>query len=144
MGAFFWAGHILVTDHYASRLSPLKLCTVQFFAAGALNMICALIFERDTITLANLQNALWAVAYCGIFSTGVGYLFQTIGQRDCPPAFAALILCLESVFCVIAGALMLGEEMTGRGYLGCTLMLIAVLVAQAGDLIALRKEKCHV
>ncbi len=75
-----------------------------------------------------------------ILSTGLGYLLQTLGQAGCRPAAAALILCLESVFCVIAGALMLGEQMSGREYIGCALMLFAVILAQGGALIAPRKE----
>ena len=58
----------------------------------------------------NLLHALVPVAYCGIMSTGVGYLCQTLGQKGVRPAFAALIMSLESVFCVIAGALLLGER----------------------------------
>lgn len=142
LGAIFWALHILVTDRFAPSVSALKLCTVQFFTVFFLNLICALLFE--TTTWENLLRASWAVAYCGLLSTAVGYTLQTIGQKGCRPALAALILSLESVFCVIAGALMLGERMTMRGYLGCVLMLLAVLLAQAGTLIKPRKENLHV
>ena len=80
------------------------------------------------------------VLYCGVFSTGVGYLLQAVGQKGCRPAFAALIMSLESVFCVIFGALLLGETMQLRGYVGCGLMLLAVLVAQAGMMLGHTKE----
>ena len=46
--------------------------------------------------------------------------------------------------CVIAGALLLGERMDGRGYLGCALMLAAVLLAQLGSLLIPEKERNHV
>ena len=92
----------------------------------------------------DVLGGLWAVAYCGIMSTGVGYTLQTLGQKDCHPALAALILCLESVFCVIAGALMLNESMTAWGYIGCVLMLTAVVIAQGGALFTNRKAKKHV
>lgn len=144
LGAFFWAGHILVTDHFVATVSPLRLCTVQFLAGAILNILFALIFERNSLTLTNLSGALLPVCYCGVMSTGVGYLFQTMGQKDCPPAFAALILSLESVFCVIAGALLLHEKMDARGYIGCGLMLLSVLLAQSGDLFASKKEDIHV
>ena len=136
IGAFFWAAHILATDHFVRFVAPLKLCAVQFAAGAALNWLCALLFE--TITGENLLRALVPVLYCGILSTGVGYLLQTVGQRGCRPAFAALILSLESVFCIISGALLLGERMDGRGYLGCALMLLAVLLAQGGGLLKTR------
>ena len=136
IGAFFWAAHILATDHFVRFVAPLKLCAVQFAAGAALNWLCALLFE--TITGENLLRALVPALYCGILSTGVGYLLQTVGQRGCRPAFAALILSLESVFCIISGALLLGERMDGRGYLGCALMLLAVLLAQGGGLLKTR------
>ena len=79
-----------------------------------------------------------------MLSTAVGYTLQTLGQKNCRPAVAALILSLESVFCVVAGALLLGERMSPRGYLGCGLMLLAVALAQTGALLPGRKEKKHV
>lgn len=142
LGAFFWAVHILLTDRFALAIPALKLCTAQFFAVAALNGICALAFE--TTTWESLLHGLWSVAYCGLLSTAVGYTLQTIGQKHCRPAYAALILSLESVFCVVAGAVLLGERMSGRGYLGCALMLAAVLLAQAGALLRPREEEIHV
>lgn len=142
LGAFFWAAHILLTDRFAAAVPALKLCTAQFFAAGALNLVCALLFEG--VSWDGLLHGLWPVAYCGLLSTALGYTLQTIGQKDCRPAFAALILSLESVFCVIAGALLLGERMSARGYIGCALMLLAVVLAQAGALRPPRKEAAHV
>ena len=132
-GAFFWAAHILATDHFVLSVSALKLCAVQFIAGAALNWVFALALEP--IAGENLLRALVPVAYCGLMSTGVGYLCQTLGQKGCRPAFAALILSLESVFCVIAGALLLGEQMDARGFIGCALMLAAVLLAQAGAML---------
>ena len=142
LGSVVWACHILLTDHFVASYSPLKLCLGQFAAGAALNWACALAFE--TVSGEGLLAALVPVLYTGVFSTGVGYLLQTIGQKGCRPAFAALILSLESVFCVVAGALLLGEKMDARGYAGCALMLLAVLLAQAGALFAPSKEEPHV
>lgn len=142
IGAVFWALHILVTDRYVAGMSALKLCTIQFFVTAVLNLICALFTE--TVTLANLWRGAWAIAYCGLFSTAVAYTLQTIGQKDCRPAYAAVILSLESVFSAISGALLLGERMTTQGYIGCVIMFLAVLLAQMGALLPARKEKTHV
>ena len=141
-GAVFWALHILLTDEFVKMVSPLKLCTIQFAVGAVMNWILALLFE--TITMENILHALIPVLYCGVMSTGVGYLCQTIGQKGCRPAFAALILSLESVFCVISGALLLGERMDVRGYMGCALMLLAVILAQAGAILMPAKEETHV
>ncbi len=141
-GAFFWAAHILATDHFVKSVPALRLCVAQFAFGAVLNGLCALAFEK--ISGENLLRALVPVAYCGILSTGVGYLCQTLGQKGIRPAFAALILSLESVFCVISGAVLLGERMDGRGYAGCALMLAAVLLAQLGTMLYPAKEEPHV
>ena len=142
LGSVMWAAHILCTDHFVKSVRPLKLCAVQFIAGAAINWICAFAFEN--VAPENIGKALIPILYCGVMSTGVGYLCQTVGQRGCRPAFAALILSLESVFCVVAGALMLGERMDSRGYIGCVLMLLAVILAQTGDLLVPPKEENHV
>ena len=132
LGAFVWAAHILLTDHFTRGHRPLRLCLVQYFTAAVLNWAFAL--ATEPIPAEGLRGALGPILYCGVFSTGLGYLLQAEGQQGCPPAFAALILSLEAVFCVVAGALLLGETMDARGYGGCALMLLAVALAQAGDL----------
>ncbi|MEO2383420.1 EamA/RhaT family transporter, partial [Bifidobacterium longum] len=38
---------------------------------------------------------------------------------------------LESFFSAVGGALLLGEVMTPRGYLGCALIFLGTLLAQA-------------
>ena len=141
-GAVFWAAHILLTDAFTKRTAALRLCVIQFASAAVMNWAGAIFFEK--ITRWGLSYALVPVLYCGIMSTGIGYLCQTVGQRGCRPALAALIMSLESVFCVAAGALLLGEKMDGRGLAGCALMLLAVVLAQAGAWIAGPKEETHV
>jgi len=52
------------------------------------------------------------------------------GQRHAPPADTAIILSLEAVFAVLAGRLLLGEQLTARALLGCGLMLAGILISQ--------------
>ena len=40
-------------------------------------------------------------------------------------------MSLESFFSAVGGALLLGEVMTPRGYLGCALIFLGTLLAQA-------------
>ena len=63
-------------------------------------------------------------------SVGVAYTCQVLGQKNAEPAFASIILSMESMFSVIGGALILGERMTMRGYLGCGLIFAGVLLTQ--------------
>ena len=62
-------------------------------------------------------------------SGGIGYTLQIIAQKFTDPTVASLLMSLESVFAVIAGAILLGERMTPRELLGCVIMFAAIVVA---------------
>jgi drug/metabolite transporter (DMT)-like permease len=74
--------------------------------------------------------AWWTVVYIAVFSTAIGYTLQAVGQRHAPPADAAIILSLESVFAAFFGYLFLTEWLTAVQVLGCALIFGAVLLAQ--------------
>ena len=59
-----------------------------------------------------------------------GYTLQILAQKGSNPTVVTILLSLESVFAVIAGAVVLHQQMTGREYLGCVLMFAAVVLAQ--------------
>ena len=127
VGAFFYGVHILVVDHYAHRVHPAKMSCVQFLVVGILSLILVAFFE--TPTLQTLVDCKVPLIYSGIVASGIAYTLQIYGQKYTIPILATLILCLESVFAVIGGALILGEVMTTREILGCVLMISAVILA---------------
>ncbi|MEZ7196463.1 DMT family transporter [Pseudodesulfovibrio karagichevae] len=131
IGAFFWAGHVLLVGKLSPGLDgvdAIKLATIQFAACAVLSLIGAVATEE--ITLTGVVGAIPAIAYGGLMSVGVAYTFQVVAQRDAQPAHAAIILSLESVFAAIGGWLMLGEVLSTRGLIGCGLMLGGMLLSQ--------------
>ena len=78
-----------------------------------------------------IPAVLGAVAYRASLSIGIGYTLQIWGQKHTPPTDAALILGLEAVFAVIAGWLVLGQSLLPIQLMGCVIIFIAVLIAQA-------------
>ena len=128
IGAFFWAGHILVIDKFIGGVSPLRFASLQFAVCAALNLIAALFF--DTFDATAIETALIPLLYGGLASVGIAYTLQIFGQKNCDPSTAAIIFSLESVFSAIGGAIILGETMTGRGYFGCVLIFIGIILSQ--------------
>ncbi|HSQ34098.1 MAG TPA: DMT family transporter [Peptostreptococcaceae bacterium] len=128
IGAVFWAIHILTIDNFSKKIDPLKLSCIQFATCSILSLATALIFE--TITMSGLSKALIPILYGGFLSVGVAYTLQVVAQKDAKPSHAAIILSMESVFGAIGGALLLGEIMSSRGYVGCVLILIGIIVSQ--------------
>lgn len=131
---------ILCIDRYAELVSGLRLARDEFLITGALSMIIAI--ATETISWSGVCDAAIPILYAGIMSGAVGYTLQVFGQRDTNPTVASLLMCLESVFAVLTGVILLGETMTGREIIGSCLMLTAVLLAQLSPVIdAARKRR---
>lgn len=126
--AICFSVHILVIDHFTATCDGVKLSCLQFLFAGTWSTILALFF--DTISLQVLLDCIWPLLYVGVFSCGVGYTLQILAQKGSNPTVVTILLSLESVFAVIAGAVVLHQQMTAREYLGCVLMFAAVVLAQ--------------
>lgn len=140
IGAFFWAVHILLIDRFSIKVDALKLAFLQFITCSVLSLITALLTEN--IMVSNLQQAITPILYGGVFSVGIAYTLQIIGQRNARPSHAAIILSLETVFAAIGGFLILNERMGIREILGCLLMLAGMLSSQLLN-IDLKKDKSN-
>lgn len=129
VGAFFWAGHVLLIGWLAARqINAVFLACLQFLICGVLSMVVAVLSEP--ITVVGLHGALWPLLYGGVLSVGVAYTLQVIAQRDAPPTHAAILLSLETVFAALGGWWLLNEVLAGRGLLGCGLMFVGMLISQ--------------
>ncbi len=126
--AFVFSVHILAVDYFSARCNCLKLSCIQFLTMTVLSGILTLLF--DEFSLASVGENLSAVLYLGICSSGIAYTLQIVSQRGANPTVLSLLLSCESVFGVLAGALVLQEVLTPREYVGCALMMLAVVLSQ--------------
>ena len=126
--AVCFAVHILVIDHFTAYCDGVKLSCLQFLFAGIISAVCMFLFE--TVDFAAIWSCILPLLYVGIFSCGVGYTLQILAQKDSNPTVVTILLSLESVFAVIAGAIVLHQQMTAREYIGCVVMFAAVILAQ--------------
>ena len=127
--SIIFALHIIAIDHFIPYSDGVRMSCVQFLTAFVLNLILALIFELP-IDFSAALSALPALMFLGIGSSGIAYTLQIVAQRDINPTVASIIFSLESVFGVVGGALVLGETMTLREYIGCIIVLFAVILSQ--------------
>ena len=130
--AVFFAVHILVVDGFAPGSDMLVLSAVQMSVVG----IVALPFvflpgELARLSWTGFGQGLPALLFLGFFSSGIAYTLQNFGQARTPPALAAIIMALESVFGVFFGWLIIGDVMTARQAVGCAFVFSAVIVSQA-------------
>ena len=135
IGAFFWAFHILSVDHFLSKgVDPLKLSFGQMLVIFSVSFVFTFLFEKPSID--GLKEAAIPIIYSGIFSGGLGFTFQILGQKDAEPVVASIIMSLEAAFGAIAGAILLHEKMLPKELLGSILLFSAVILSQ----IKLKKE----
>lgn len=125
--AFFYGVHIIVVDHFSSKVNAVKMSCVQFLVMGLLSMIPMLLLETPVVS--NIIECKVPLFVTGILTCGIAYTLQIYGQKHTVPVVASLILCLESVFAVLGGFLILGETMTAKEIVGCILMITAVIIA---------------
>ncbi len=123
-----FAVHILYIDNVVDKVDGVILSCTQFFVVGVISVICMFIFETPQISAIN--SAIVPILYSGILSSGVAYTLQIIGQKNTQPAVASILMCLESVFAVLAGWVVLKEQLSAREAIGCVVMFVAIILTK--------------
>ena len=127
-GACVWGVHVLLVGFFASRHDAIRLAVIQFITCAVVSLILAAVLEE--IRFEAILQAGPALLYGVLIAVGIGYTLQVVAQQHAIASHAAIILSLEAVFAAIAGALFLGEELALKGYIGCALMFVGMLLAQ--------------
>ena len=83
-------------------------------------------WDMPALTLPVLGN----FAFLGGFCTASYFVLQSIGQQITSPNKAAIIITSESIFAAIFSALLYGERMNIRGYIGCIVIFAAMMLAE--------------
>lgn len=126
--AICFSTQILFIDHFSKKADPIYLATIEFIVCAILGIIAMFIFEKPNIE--SINKALIPILYAGIASGGIAYTLQFIGQKHVNPVIASLIMSLEAVISLIAGAILINERLTPQELLGCLLMFIAIIIPQ--------------
>lgn len=134
--ALVFAMHILVIDHFSPLVDGVRMSCIQFLVCGVISFVPMLFVDivpngigAWLVPLSTL-DAWTPILYAGICSSGIAYTLQIVGQQDVNPTIASLLMSLESVFAVIAGALLLQEKLSAKELIGCALIFAAITLAQ--------------
>ncbi len=126
--SFAYASQIIFIDKIKDRVGAIKFSCVQFLVASLVSLILCLLF--GTITLQGIVINILPIIYCGVFSAGVAYTLQFIGQKHTPPAIASLLFATEGLFATIFECIFEGKLPSTKITIGCILMLIAIVLSQ--------------
>lgn len=142
LAALACAFQILTIDRYTSVVDAVRLSCIEFYTGAVVAFFPTLFLEMrvfdgglgEWALRLTTWNAWLPLLYAGLLSNGVAYTLQVVAQKGANPAVASVLMSLESVFSVLAGAVLLGERLSLREAVGCIIIFAAVLLAQLGDL----------
>jgi drug/metabolite transporter (DMT)-like permease len=127
--AVFWAIQITLAGTAVGETGrPLAISATQFAVTAVAALAVAIVAEP--ISFDAIGGAIWEILYVGIFSSGLAFALQIIGQRYTTSSQAAIFLSSEALFGASLGALVLGETVPPLGYVGCALMFSAMLMVE--------------
>ena len=126
--SFFWMAQILLIDRYARAVDAIELCFMQMIICTIGSAVLAAIYE--SFAWSDIWGAAVPILYAGLFSCGVAYTCQILGQAYVEPTQAAILMSTEAIFAAVAGWIVLGETMSGVQLLGCALLLGGAFMAQ--------------
>ena len=133
--AIAYSVQILIIDQLGSHCDPVRMSCIQFGTVGLLSIVPMLVTETLPDPAAWLRafadpTAMGSLLYAAVLSSGVAYTLQIVGQQGLHPAVASLLMSLESVFSVLAGWLILHEQLSAQELTGCCVIFAAILLAQ--------------
>jgi len=127
--ALTYAIYMHVVDRFVRDIDVIKLAFIQFVVLGLVSTLVSLFLEPGVITGENIKASLIPILYAGILSCVGGYTGQMVGQSKVDPTTSSLVLSLEAVFSVMAGWMILHEILTVWEYLGCLIMMGAIVIS---------------
>ena len=129
--AVAYAFQITLTEQYAPRTNIAALVATQLWTVTVLSVVALAVIGSPRF---EPTWSLWgAIAFCGLFASAGAIFVQTWAQARTTAVRAALIFSLEPVFAAIT-ALLVGREVMGRKELvGGALIVLGVVVAEAGN-----------
>lgn len=126
--AFFFAFHILFIDYVSQKVDSLKLAFLQYFTCAFISI--AISFVIEDLSVNSIVASAIPIIYGGVFSVGIAYTLQIMGQKGVEPTSASIILSLESVFAAVGGFLILNERLKEKAIIGCILMFLGIIISQ--------------
>ncbi len=136
----FWATHVMLVGIMASRTgAPLVVAAGQFLVCGLGGLTLGFFVEGPTIP--QIIGAVWGILYVGIFSVGMAFTLQVVGQRFTPAADAAIILSSETIFAAIGGMVFLAERLSLVQLSGGALILVSILAVELVPLTGIGRPR---
>ncbi len=138
--AVVFAVHIVLVSKFSRTCDALVLTVFQFIAEGLLGFATGAATETFPGMATFTPNVVGQILFLAVFASVVAFGIQNVSLAHVPPAQAALLLSLESVFGVLFSILLYGEQMTLRLVIGFVLIFAAIVISET---LPLKERPCR-
>ena len=137
--ALVFAVQVTLVGLYAPRSGrPLALAFVQFSVCAGLGLLGATLSEA--LDWGPIADALPEILYAGVFSSGLAFSLQVIGQRYTTAPQAAILLSTEALFAAVFSVLLLGERMDPYRVAGSVFIFVSVIAVEVVPALRFRRN----
>ena len=138
--AIFWALHIIYVGKVIKNFNlPILIGLIQTLVVSIFSLLAAIAFVE--INIHGIFKQIYQILYAGILSGGFAFVLQIYAQKNITPTPAAIIFSLEGVIATIAAWLLLSQILNLNNIIGCTLIILGVLVSQIVPELKINKIK---
>ena len=111
-----------------TKCDSLHIALVEHVTATVISFFTVLVtgWSMPPLSVFAVQNFLGV----GIFCTAIYFVLQSVGQKYTSANKTAIIITSESIFAAVISVIFYGERMGWRGFLGCTIIFAAMLLAE--------------
>lgn len=135
LSSLCYAVYIVGVDHSVLRTVPSARMTFWVLVTGAVVFFALTGLGANLHPLAPTAACMGNVLGIGLVPTIIPILFINIAIKNVGPTYSAIIGALEPVTALVIGAVVFGEQLTGRILLGAAMILVAVTLIVARPLL---------
>lgn len=126
-------------SQFVQKIAILPLTCIQLFCTGTVSLILSWLFETWSATVS--WNTLGWLTASVLIATTFRYSLQLVGQKYVSIGNAAIIMILEPIFTTMASVIFYNESMPLMKWVGCLLILVALLIYRGYIFIRTRRSR---
>jgi len=134
--AFFYALYVVYIDIITKKFDYKPLIILQVLFTGIAGFVFAFLFDAtgiESIRYDFNKTVILVILYTAIFSSILATVIQTKYQKTVTPTKAGIIFSLEPIFAALFAFIIIQEEISSFGIVGCIFIFTGVLVSELYD-----------